>query len=213
MHRRKLERMSLYLSRTKAATVFKAILVLLAVFMLSKLNKGLPAFPPGTTVECGNALNRLRRVQLVVFDFDETIIDIHTGGRWTGDPEELAPRVREEFKCLINGLLYQGKPVCVGTFSTQTKLISKVLELSFPDSPPIPVYGGSDQVEGLTEGKQSQLSLCMRYYEQSVKDLRKEATLLIDDDPDNIKVAREDGYKAIQYRPEPPMRSLYSMLK
>ena len=40
-------------------------------------------------------------INLLAIDFDRTIIDIHTGGRWEGSAEELVPHIRPFFQELI----------------------------------------------------------------------------------------------------------------
>lgn len=69
------------------------------------------------------------KIQLVALDFDKTILDVHTGGRWKHRSQELVPHVRPEFVCLIQQLLEQeDMQVAVATFSTQKDLIRRVLQ-------------------------------------------------------------------------------------
>lgn len=71
------------------------------------------------------------RIKLVAFDFDQTIISIHTGGFWRDSAEKLAEFVRPCFKYLMPELLKcENIFVAVVTFSPQEELIREVLRLS-----------------------------------------------------------------------------------
>lgn len=73
------------------------------------------------------------QVRVLSIDFDATIIQVHTYGAWRGTAEELSMHVRPVFVSILkqalafldNGLLY----VSVVTFSSQAKLIRKVLSI------------------------------------------------------------------------------------
>jgi hypothetical protein len=134
------------------------------------------------------------KIQLVAFDFDETIINIHTGGVWDESTLLLVEHVRPEMVCFLYHCIYQYNiPVAITTFSTQKQLIQNVLQQSLmnyhhyqhqqeendrqhPDDnieknannnlPQviIPVFGWDDHVRGYDYGKQSQLYLARQYY-------------------------------------------------
>ena len=146
-------------------------------------------------------------IKLVAFDFDATIIDIHTGGRWKGTAEELAKHVRPGMQCFIRQCLERGIHVSVATFSTQTELISAVLgqTIDHEQAKAIPVFGDNDRVDNYDQGKQSQLLLSMNHFNQMhaqrSNPITPKTTLLVDDDADNIRVATADGYNTIQYTP------------
>ena len=144
------------------------------------------------------------KVQLVAFDFDSTIVDVHTWGVWNGTAEELANHVRPDFQCYIARCLDQGLLVSVATFSTQASLISSVLEKAIPHekATSIPIFGGDDVVKGFVKGKQSQLHLSLEHFRQlSSPQLDVASTVLVDDDFRNINIARRDGYQTIYYKP------------
>ena len=67
-------------------------------------------------------------ILLVAFDFDMTILDIHTKGRWEGSASDLVPHVRPDMKCLIRNCRDTGIHVAVTTFSSQKELIQEVLQ-------------------------------------------------------------------------------------
>jgi hypothetical protein len=163
-------------------------------------------------------------VRLVAMDFDKTIVDIHTGGRWNQDSALLVSHVRPSFQCFLSHLLLQHQspiPIAITTFSNQKELIQQVLQQSLMDYnhgnnydtfSTIPIFGGDDLVKGYSEGKQSQLFLAMQHYNDDQKEKKSQptettiiiapsSTLLIDDDVDNIKVARNDGYQTLLYLP------------
>jgi Ankyrin repeats (3 copies) len=58
-------------------------------------------------------------IKLVVFDFDMTILKIHTGGCFVGDPSQLVPQVSRTFLELAPHLISNGFKVAVATFSDE----------------------------------------------------------------------------------------------
>lgn len=178
-------------------------------------------------------MRRPANIRLVAFDFDMTIVNVHTGGQWMGGANELARHVGPDFSCYIAHCLDRGLKVSVATFSTQKELISKVLHLSVPtdargQARTIPVFGGNDYLPEFENGKQSQLMLSIQHFAQQAEgggdgELVREGeadsegeskafldpsqTLLVDDDVRNIQVARSDGYATLHYRPD--MTPLY----
>ncbi len=76
-------------------------------------------------------LLRSLNLRLIAFDFDYTIVSIHTGGQWLDSPSKLAEFVRPCFRDLIPALLQCNDfHVCVVTYSPQEKLIKDVLKIS-----------------------------------------------------------------------------------
>jgi hypothetical protein len=72
------------------------------------------------------------QVRVLSIDFDATIIQVHTYGAWRGTAEELSQHVRPVFVSLLKQALAlqdYGLYVSVVTFSSQAKLIRKVLSL------------------------------------------------------------------------------------
>lgn len=49
------------------------------------------------------------QVNFLALDFDLTIVDIHTSGRWPGTPEQLVQRIRPFFQALIPVAVAQGE--------------------------------------------------------------------------------------------------------
>jgi len=154
------------------------------------------------------------RIRLVAFDFDMTIVNVHTEGRWRKSAPELLEHVRPEFLCLIRECHQRGIHVAVATFSAQNDLLDEVLHDALQSSSSdntmydIPIYGGRDRVAPHLLGKQSQLILARRYFDEKrrggdgVADLLVSETVLVDDDEANIEIAQNDGYRTIFYNPE-----------
>jgi hypothetical protein len=99
-------------------------------------------------------------------------------------------------------------------------MIAKVLEEAIPHSrvKEIVVFGWDDYVKGYSQGKQSQLFLAMEHFNKQqapsrsrVAPLTPSVTVLVDDDPENIRVANNDGFKTIQFHPDSP-KTLYTPL-
>ena len=153
----------------------------------------------------------VERIRLVAFDFDMTLVNIHTGGRWRGSVSELQEHLRPEFLCLIRQCHERGIHVAIATFSSQNALLRDVLQGSLirqtnSDNYDIPVYGVNDRVAPHLHGKQNQLILARNYFNEMKEDGEMDMLLseivLVDDDERNIEIARRDNYRIILYDPE-----------
>ena len=135
---------------------------------------------------------------MVALDFDQTIVEVHTGGRWKGGEEALANHVRPEFKCFIEESLQVNIAVAVATFSGQTELIHKVLKQSIKheNAEKIPVYGLDSF--GFDRGKHSQLMKAVT----DVGGATPDTTVLVDDDSSNTRLAESEGYMTLTYDPD-----------
>ncbi|CAB9515557.1 expressed unknown protein [Seminavis robusta] len=206
--------------RISIAVLSLLLLSTLAVIFLSspdtdaeqpQVAAGVPLYP-----SCESMLNLIleKRIQLVAIDFDKTLIDIHTGGLWRHAASDLVPHVRPELQCLLYECVKRGIPLAVTTFSSQKTLIQLVTDTSLrqfahsrnamhqPSN--IPVFGGGIFLDGLDEGKQSQLAAAMEHFsEHRLGDgtIAASGVVLIDDDEDNIRVAKEDGFQVILFQP------------
>ena len=86
-------------------------------------------------------LIRSLKIKLLAFDFDCTIVTIHTGGQWIDSPEKLAEFVRPCFRELLPALLKTPDLyVCVVTYSPQEQLIREVLRISMKDELAVYVF-------------------------------------------------------------------------
>lgn len=103
-----------------------------------------------------------RGINFLAIDFDMTMIDVHTGGRWTGTAKDLSTHMRPLFVGLVPKAIARGMYVAIVTFSPQVGMIADVLKEIFPDvHHKIPIRGqdGSWEYhgEGALGGKQVQL--------------------------------------------------------
>jgi hypothetical protein len=67
--------------------------------------------------------NALLQINLVAVDFDMTMVDVHTGGRWQSGEAELAQRIRPFFRAFIPKAAEHGLHVAVVTFSEQVSCL------------------------------------------------------------------------------------------
>lgn len=174
--------------------------------------------------KCSDVVDKLvdLNINFLAIDFDQTMIDIHTGGRWKETVPELAEHLRPLFLHLIPIATQRNIRVAIVTFSPQTKHIRDVLEHVFPTntSEIIPIRG-NDQTwtyvgNGMKMGKQEHMASAaeelMAKPALGVTDVRKNSTLLIDDDPRNIKKSLKDGTRAVWFNPRDPNRLLDDIL-
>lgn len=170
-------------------------------------------------------LERLQQlnVNFVAIDFDQTLIDIHTGGVWRGTAAELVPHVRPMFVEFISSALATNSVhIAIVTFSKQPKMIKLVLEKALGiDMASKIVIRGMDKSwkyegKGSHLGKQAHMASAVEELLQQPNadpgmEITKNTTLLIDDDQHNIRIALEDGVRAIWFSPNQP-QNLYQDL-
>jgi hypothetical protein len=181
-------------------------------------------------------------VNLIAIDFDQTLIDIHTGGVYSGTVHDIIPHVRPIFIKFIQAALQCGTiHIAIVTYSKQPQLIRTILEQIFGIEMASQIvirandkswkYDGS----GTKDGKQSHIASAVEeilhtyntnnniHQEISTKgqvsstdtdihdslNITKRTTILIDDDQRNIRVALEDGTRAIWYNPNISEQQLY----
>lgn len=151
------------------------------------------------------------------------MIDVHTGGRWKDTVPELASHLRPMFLHLVPMATRRNVRIAVVTFSPQTKHIREVLEYAFSESVAdiVPIRG-NDQTwtyegNGMKLGKQQHMAsaaeeLMAKPALGVVGTISKSTTLLIDDDPKNIRKSLEDGTRAVWINPRDPERMLDDIL-
>jgi len=174
--------------------------------------------------KCSDAVGKLvdLNINFLAIDFDQTMIDIHTGGRWKETVPELVSHMRPLFLHLVPIATASNIRVAIVTFSPQTKHIREVLEHAFPPSIAeiIPIRG-NDQTwtyvgNGMKMGKQEHMASAaeelMAKPALGVMGVSKSTTLLIDDDPRNIKRSLKDGTRAVWINPRDPNRLLSDIL-
>jgi hypothetical protein len=163
------------------------------------------------------------KVNFVAIDFDQTLIDIHTGGVWRGTAAELVPHVRPFFVEFISSALATNAiHIAIVTFSKQPKMIKLVLErvLGIDVASRIVIRGMDKswkyEGKGSHLGKQAHMASAVEELLQQPNadpgmEITKNTTLLIDDDQQNIRIALEDGVRAIWFSPNQP-QNLYQDL-
>ena len=180
-------------------------------------------------------------INLLAIDFDQTILDIHTGGRWNDTLEELLPHVRPEFAQLIPAALDNNIHVAIVTFSSQIHLVRGVLEYicslaagninndnadihstqyaAISRAAQIPIRGGdrswSYKGGGSREGKQHYIASAVEELESKNPGLEitKNTTVLIDDDSKNIRFAFADHVRGVWLNPDKPHLLLQDLIK
>lgn len=169
-----------------------------------------------------SAIMKLKEVGInfLALDFDQTILDIHTGGRWKGTLEELYPHIRPVFAQLIQASQENDIQVAVVTFSAQTRFVRGVLEhiVGTEAAQRIPIRGGDRSWQykggGSHDGKQPHMASAVEELETRFEvKISKRTTLLIDDDGRNIEHALRDGTCAIWFNPSRPHLLLQDIIK
>jgi hypothetical protein len=169
-----------------------------------------------------SAISKLKEVGInfLALDFDQTILDIHTGGSWKGSLEELFPHVRPVFAQLIQAAVDNDMQVAVVTFSVQSRYVRGVLDhiVGIQASQQIPIRGGDRSWQyhgsGSLAGKQSHMASAVEELEGRFHvQISKQSTLLIDDDVRNIRFALGDGTRATWFNPKKPHLLLQDILK
>jgi len=164
-------------------------------------------------VDCG--------INFLAIDFDQTMIDVHTGGRWQGTALELTEHLRPVFLHLVPAATNRNIRIAICTFSGQTKHIRDVMEYAFPNIAELIVIRGNDKTweyhgNGFKRGKQQHMASAAEELlaEQAlgVTDVTKATTLLIDDDPKNIRMSLKDRTRAIWFNPKEPNELLDNIL-
>ena len=141
---------------------------------------------------------------LIAVDFDNTVINMHTGGRST-EPELLASAFRPFFATLLRSAIVVGLPVAVTTFSTMEDEISAALALALPDvdTSKIIVRGADKRVwpdsewkeiPGVFEhGKQHHILSVLTQMGHNDPSKLLDRVIFFDDDPRNIRKAVKCG--------------------
>ena len=169
-----------------------------------------------------SAISKIKEVgiNLLALDFDQTILDIHTGGAWKGTLEELFPHVRPVFAQLIQAAVDSDIQVAVVTFSVQTRYVRGVLDhiVGIQASQQIPIRGGDRswtyQGSGSLDGKQPHIASAVEELESRFDiQIARYSTLLIDDDHRNIKYALHNGTRAIWFNPKKPHLLLQDLMR
>eukprot|EP00601_Ochromonadales_sp_CCMP2298_P000922 CAMPEP_0173174466 /NCGR_PEP_ID=MMETSP1141-20130122/3368_1 /TAXON_ID=483371 /ORGANISM="non described non described, Strain CCMP2298" /LENGTH=178 /DNA_ID=CAMNT_0014096593 /DNA_START=34 /DNA_END=570 /DNA_ORIENTATION=- len=156
-------------------------------------------------------------INFVGIDFDNTFVDIHTGGKWGKNCGQLAGFARPQFVDLIKVLL-ETNEICIAivTFSKQKNLIQNVMNLVFGELAGRILIRTSESEAGcrVNDGKQKHLASAAEELKSSKKGLEitRNTTLLIDDDGTNIAIALDAQVRAIWFNPHEPESFLQQII-
>lgn len=162
----------------------------------------------GSDVAVAKAVANLKRqrIFLLALDFDLTIVDIHTGGKWRRDASELAKHVRPFWPLLISQVMAQGICVAVVTMSPQSDLIHEVLMHILPmDVVKRIVIRGSDggwqaRCGGAVGcGKQAHIASALEELKRmdQCSGGKPDGVVLVDDDAENVAAATRGAMHAV----------------
>lgn len=179
-----------------------------------------------TSSAISSTLGRLKElgINFIALDFDQTILDTHTGGRWREPIEELFPHVRPVFAHLIQAAAEDpDMHLGIVTFSRQPHVVRAVLDhIVGPEaSQKIPIRGEDRSWEynggGSDKGKQPHMASAVEELESrnasTGLQISKATTVLIDDDSRNIHYALKDGTRGIWFNPNKPHLLLQDIMK
>ena len=148
------------------------------------------------------------KLNFLALDFDQTVLDIHTGGVWKGRIDELCTHVRPLFRQLIVTAHSANMKIAIVTFSPQVNHIIEVLETHFPNFANDILIRGRDhswayEGNGMKAGKQPFMASAAEEFEEKYPsiEITRNTTLLVDDDANNIRLALKDGVRAIWFNP------------
>lgn len=144
-----------------------------------------------------------KNVKLLCIDFDKTLVNVQTFGRWKKTVEELADSVRSEFKEIITYAFQNDIYVSIVTYSSQVDLVNKCLEINFPDLYKNIIIRGTNQKYninsdllksvGITNvSKKNKMigSVILEIQEKYDETISPQNIILIDDDYSNICAAK-----------------------
>lgn len=164
-------------------------------------------------------------IKLICIDFDDTLLGIHTGGKWQQSAVELCAHVRPFFLSFIRVAYEAGICVSIVSFSPQVDLIRQVLEITFGDALASHLIVRCDDPSWKVETVALNEFVSLLYARSpllidrkcklpyvisasteasrwSENTLQNMHTLLIDDDPHNVKIANDHGILSIYFDPE-----------
>lgn len=139
-------------------------------------------------------------IRLLAVDFDQTLISVHTGGRWKESIENLVQEVRPCIRDLIPAALEKGIYVAIVTYSTQSWLIKDLIKKLFErDAGRIIVRGNSPEFvvrnNNDLNGKEAHIAdVLTTLYKTRQEIIKPGEIILLDDDQENVAKAKEFGH-------------------
>lgn len=154
-----------------------------------------------------------KNIRLVCIDFDDTLLSINTFGKWDIDPLELTDYIRPVFIKFINNCLKKNIHVAIVSYSSQNDVIYKCLYYFLKDN--------INKIYIMTSNKLNQcdkkyckkikkniimkrknpmiLSVCTEIYFKYKEQLHPNQVILIDNDWNNIKMAKQGGFNTYHF--------------
>ena len=157
-------------------------------------------------------------IRLVAIDFDNTLVDVHTEGKWTDSSDKLVKHVRPGLKEMMEVALKRGQlRVAIVTQSSQTDLIRKVLKKSFKGEASKIIIRGQDKtwekIDGVPRGGKQQHIASVKQELQDKYNMKLEPkeVLLIDDDSYNTGVAMCFGVNSLTFDGDGSLELVYQV--
>jgi hypothetical protein len=142
-----------------------------------------------------------RGIYFIAFDFDKTLIDIHTQGNWVQSASSLKLHIRPFFKNFIELALANGIEIAIISDSTQATLVSKVVSC----------LQGSELIGIYCQDRYNPISKVSRM--RLASNFLPENCCLIDDDQDNVEAVIQEEYNGIYFHPSNFKISLNNIIK
>merc|ERR1711860_132462 len=147
-------------------------------------------------------------ITLVALDFDQTIIDIHSGGTWRESVDKLVPHVRPCFRDLMEASVKSDLYTAIVTYHRQDWLIKDLLHKIMPKKVAEKIYVQANTPAFMKvlhtkecpfNGKEAHIaSIIQQIMKDHGKTVKDREVILLDDDMDNIRTAASSGQFAIQ---------------
>lgn len=157
-------------------------------------------------------------IRLVAIDFDNTLVDVHTEGKWTESSDKLVKRVRPGLKEMMEVALKRHQlKLAIVTQSSQTDLIRKVLKKTFKGDASKIIIRGQDKtwekIDGVPRGGKQQhiASVKQELEDKHSMKLEPKEILLIDDDSYNTGVAMCFGVKSLTFVNDESLENVYKI--
>jgi len=166
-------------------------------------------------------------IKLLALDWDDTLISVHTRGQFCGLAKEIEPKIRPVFRELIVAAVASKLRVAIVSFSGQQNVIRGALNIAFPGVDFI--LRCSDKQWNVSEKTLRGYFRCIPESPAKLKHLYSAAAqlcqadkenrvvikpaniVLIDDDEQNVKNARNNDVRAIQLIPDDPKGFLHEL--
>jgi len=152
-------------------------------------------------------------IKLIGFDFDQTLVSVHTRGHWRESTAKLVAKIRPFMKSLLCAVVKAGLPTAVVTFSPQARLIKEVLRAAIGDelTRNIVIIDSKQAGDKQRDGKIPHLKAAKEKLAGAASATMRQ-TVLIDDDKTNIAKCIKCGAHAVHVDEHASERDLESAI-